>query len=114
MAASRDASRDVLVHARSPSSFSDAEIKSIAEDKAEEGISELPAQNEMSPDSSPAVAIWKRILVGNAEARQETQRGMGSRHLMMIAIGGTIGTGIFLSAGSVRPHRILFPIFLPS
>ncbi|KAF8804296.1 amino acid permease [Phlegmacium glaucopus] len=28
-----------------------------------------------------------------------TQRGMQSRHLTMIAIGGTIGTGIFLSAG---------------
>ncbi|TFK61038.1 hypothetical protein BDN72DRAFT_778696 [Pluteus cervinus] len=29
-----------------------------------------------------------------------TRRAMESRHLMMIAIGGTIGTGIFLSAGS--------------
>ncbi|EGO02342.1 hypothetical protein SERLA73DRAFT_49618 [Serpula lacrymans var. lacrymans S7.3] len=29
-----------------------------------------------------------------------TKRAMQSRHLMMIAIGGTIGTGIFLSAGS--------------
>ncbi|KAF9235205.1 amino acid permease/ SLC12A domain-containing protein [Melanogaster broomeanus] len=30
----------------------------------------------------------------------ETKRVMQSRHLMMLAIGGTIGTGIFLSAGS--------------
>ncbi|KDR84458.1 hypothetical protein GALMADRAFT_56386 [Galerina marginata CBS 339.88] len=35
-----------------------------------------------------------------AEEGNDTQRGMQSRHLMMIAIGGTIGTGIFLSAGS--------------
>lgn len=30
----------------------------------------------------------------------ETVRGMHSRHLTFIAIGGTLGTGIFLSAGS--------------
>ncbi|CAA7259463.1 unnamed protein product [Cyclocybe aegerita] len=41
--------------------------------------------------------FWKKL---GAEAGNETQRGMKSRHLMMIAIGGTIGTGIFLSAGS--------------
>ncbi|KAG9317894.1 amino acid permease-domain-containing protein [Chiua virens] len=33
-------------------------------------------------------------------SEHETKRAMESRHLMMIAIGGTIGTGIFLSAGS--------------
>lgn len=31
---------------------------------------------------------------------QSTVRGMHSRHLTFIAIGGTLGTGIFLSAGS--------------
>ncbi|KAF8432981.1 amino acid permease-domain-containing protein [Boletus edulis BED1] len=35
-----------------------------------------------------------------ASSKHETKRAMQSRHLMMIAIGGTIGTGIFLSAGS--------------
>ncbi|PCH40681.1 amino acid permease [Wolfiporia cocos MD-104 SS10] len=45
-------------------------------------------------------AVWRRWLSGNASASHETQRGMHARHLMMIAIGGTIGTGIFLSAGS--------------
>ncbi|KIK32579.1 hypothetical protein CY34DRAFT_101158 [Suillus luteus UH-Slu-Lm8-n1] len=45
---------------------------------------------------------WKRFLVGSSDvsAENETKRAMQSRHLMMIAIGGTIGTGIFLSAGS--------------
>ncbi|KAG2738095.1 hypothetical protein P692DRAFT_20842171 [Suillus brevipes Sb2] len=45
---------------------------------------------------------WKRFLAGSsyASAENETKRAMQSRHLMMIAIGGTIGTGIFLSAGS--------------
>ncbi|KIM38704.1 hypothetical protein M413DRAFT_420048 [Hebeloma cylindrosporum] len=41
--------------------------------------------------------FWKTLA---AAPGNETQRGMQSRHLMMIAIGGTIGTGIFLSAGS--------------
>ncbi|KAI0832919.1 amino acid permease/ SLC12A domain-containing protein [Trametes gibbosa] len=44
--------------------------------------------------------MWKRLLVGNAAPANETKRAMKSRHLTMIAIGGTIGTGIFLSAGS--------------
>lgn len=45
---------------------------------------------------------WKRFLAGSSDASAEngTKRAMQSRHLMMIAIGGTIGTGIFLSAGS--------------
>ncbi|KAI0083374.1 amino acid permease/ SLC12A domain-containing protein [Irpex rosettiformis] len=46
---------------------------------------------------------WKRfvfIVVGEYEYENETKRALGSRHVMMIAIGGTIGTGIFLSAGS--------------
>ena len=42
---------------------------------------------------------WKRFL-GSGEEGYQTSRSMRSRHLMMIAIGGTIGTGIFLSAGS--------------
>ncbi|KAF9535180.1 amino acid permease-domain-containing protein [Crepidotus variabilis] len=41
--------------------------------------------------------LWKTL---GAEHRNNVQRGMKSRHLMMIAIGGTIGTGIFLSAGA--------------
>ncbi|TFK33264.1 amino acid permease/ SLC12A domain-containing protein [Crucibulum laeve] len=44
--------------------------------------------------------FWKKLTTGGASVQHETQRGMKSRHLMMIAIGGTIGTGIFLSAGS--------------
>ncbi|OBZ70069.1 Lysine-specific permease [Grifola frondosa] len=44
--------------------------------------------------------MWKRIFTGNADGAYQTKRAMQSRHLMMIAIGGTIGTGIFLSAGA--------------
>lgn len=39
----------------------------------------------------------RKVLGSNAYT---TQRRMKERHLTMIAIGGTIGTGIFLSAGT--------------
>lgn len=48
--------------------------------------------------------LWKRIFADQDGIKEHnpTARAMQSRHLMMIAIGGTIGTGLFLSAGSVR------------
>ncbi|KAI5999785.1 amino acid permease-domain-containing protein [Pisolithus orientalis] len=42
--------------------------------------------------------LWRRLT--NTGPANDTKRAMQSRHLMMLAIGGTIGTGIFLSAGS--------------
>ncbi|KAG1807576.1 amino acid permease, theoretically lysine-specific [Suillus variegatus] len=62
---------------------------------------EAPVDDEAASKTLPTSG-WKRFIVGssNAPAENETKRAMQSRHLMMIAIGGTIGTGIFLSAGS--------------
>lgn len=62
---------------------------------------EAPVDDEAASKVLPSSG-WKRFIVGssNAPAENETKRAMQSRHLMMIAIGGTIGTGIFLSAGS--------------
>ncbi|KDQ09449.1 hypothetical protein BOTBODRAFT_117179 [Botryobasidium botryosum FD-172 SS1] len=57
-------------------------------------VAELP-----SPNTAAHLSWWKRFLGSGGEQR-ETHRAMQSRHLMMIAIGGTIGTGIFLSVGS--------------
>ncbi|CCL99553.1 uncharacterized protein FIBRA_01571 [Fibroporia radiculosa] len=68
------------------------------EDKIEESGSEVSAAGSL--ESPSPFAAWKRFFTGNADGTHTTQRGMGPRHLMMIAIGGTIGTGIFLSAGS--------------
>jgi amino acid permease len=64
---------------------------------------ELPDNLESPGADAPPIAAnfpaWKRFL-GSDEEEYQTSRSMRSRHLMMIAIGGTIGTGIFLSAGS--------------
>ncbi|KAI0941062.1 hypothetical protein AcW1_005123 [Taiwanofungus camphoratus] len=73
---------------------SEVEQKEDTESKAQE-VSEL----ESPPSSETRTPFWK-TLAGNVDEAHETKRAMASRHLMMIAIGGTIGTGIFLSAGS--------------
>ncbi|KAI8989904.1 amino acid permease-domain-containing protein [Trametes punicea] len=75
----------------------------------------LPIDSDSVHNASEQ-AMWKRILVGNASAENNTKRAMKSRHLTMIAIGGTIGTGIFLSAGSAiavaGPASALFSYFI--
>ncbi|KAF3939908.1 hypothetical protein ABW19_dt0201628 [Dactylella cylindrospora] len=39
---------------------------------------------------------WHR---GNGEPNEELQRRLGARHLQMIALGGTLGVGLFLASG---------------
>ncbi|KAM5542466.1 hypothetical protein V8D89_003925 [Ganoderma adspersum] len=69
--------------------------------KAEEIIDDDGLEKSRPPSLNNAKRpIWKRVLVGDANQGNETKRAMQSRHLTMIALGGTIGTGIFLSAGS--------------
>jgi amino acid permease len=38
--------------------------------------------------------------MSETHAPQNLQRKLGARHLNMIAIGGSIGTGLFLASGS--------------
>lgn len=56
----------------------------------------------LEAEATKRTSMWSKLSFSGANANEsnETQRGMQSRHLTMIAIGGTIGTGIFLSAGS--------------
>ena len=83
----------------------------------EDVINEEPRTHTYPPSSSVEDTDDKKGLF---DSTNETKRAMKSRHLTMIgmypinsgttviqtffrpAIGGTIGTGIFLSAGSVR------------
>ncbi|KAJ7035989.1 amino acid permease [Mycena alexandri] len=57
---------------------------------------DLPVSVLSRGDDGPEV--YRKRWLGSTENR--TVRGMKSRHLTFIAIGGTIGTGLFLSIGS--------------
>ncbi|TQS33859.1 hypothetical protein Golomagni_05782, partial [Golovinomyces magnicellulatus] len=40
------------------------------------------------------------------------QRGLKSRHIQLIALGGTIGTGLFIGSGSVLAETGPAPLFM--
>ncbi|TBU58638.1 amino acid permease-domain-containing protein [Dichomitus squalens] len=82
-----------LPPARTPSWNSADEAKEVIVDGLEKGS---PPESLRDIKTS----VWTRVFVGDASQDKETKRAMQSRHMIMIAIGGTIGTGIFLSAGS--------------
>lgn len=78
----------------SASSLAEKHSEVDTEKKAPAAASVNVAEEDLS---RPA---WQRIVAGDAKEGYDTQRALNTRHIMMIAIGGTIGTGIFLSAGS--------------
>ncbi|KAE8150965.1 amino acid permease [Aspergillus avenaceus] len=55
-------------------------------------------KDKMSPEHD----VEKHI--GGDQPQPELQRKLKSRHLQMIAIGGTIGTGLFISSGTAIAH----------
>ncbi len=52
------------------------------------------APAEQSPDANPSATTRQRPA-----GASELKRGLSSRHLQMIAIGGSIGTGLFVASG---------------
>ena len=51
------------------------------------------------------------MKVSNMEKSKDLERGLGQRHIEMIAIGGCIGTGLFMGSGkaiSLAGPGILF------
>ncbi|CAL1699938.1 unnamed protein product [Somion occarium] len=88
------ASPPVLSRSTSWTSTSEPKDRDAFKDASSPALVESLCQDE---NKKP---VWQRPLSGNADKEYDTQRGMSERHIMMIAIGGTIGTGIFLSAGS--------------
>ena len=52
----------------------------------------------------------ERVSYVEPAERQETRRGLKSRHTQMIALGGTIGTGLFVGSGQAL--RMGGPAFL--
>lgn len=80
------------------------------EDKGSTPVSSRPTSWEGKeksadvPDAHDIQDASKDVTPGSPEAGSvasaELQRHMSSRHLQFIAIGGTIGTGIFLGTGT--------------
>ncbi|KAI0076970.1 hypothetical protein K474DRAFT_1644184 [Panus rudis PR-1116 ss-1] len=73
--------------------------KDLDEGLCEKKTTRSPAVESLTSQEEKK-SMWKRVLSGDSNEQNETKRAMNGRHIMMIAIGGTIGTGIFLSAGS--------------
>lgn len=63
----------------------------------------LPKEKEMTAvDIEPGLQPVQTVQVGNYDANLShttTHRGLKSRHAQMIALGGTIGTGLFVGSG---------------
>ena len=50
--------------------------------------------------------------VGNALNRFQTHRGLKSRHIQLIALGGSIGTGLFVGTGTTLSLAGPAPLFM--
>lgn len=73
----------------------DFEKQTFAPDERKGSVSESVRHRRKSSAVDPA------ILEGEIfdERFERTQRGLKSRHAQMIALGGTIGTGLFVGSG---------------
>ena len=56
----------------------------------------IPNQNSVSPKN---LGFKVFNSVKRTKTKQPSQRGLKNRHIQLIAIAGTIGTGLFLGAG---------------
>ncbi|KAG7916158.1 hypothetical protein KL927_003623 [Ogataea polymorpha] len=61
-------------------------------------MSEIPEKN--SPVASKSNYLFTEEVVSEKEQLTEVHRGLKSRHVQLIALGGAIGTGIFVGTGS--------------
>ena len=86
----------------------------------DEDISAKPAQPVPTYDSEKAVGnvgVYEGQLV-DADRYGSTKRGLKSRHIQLIALGGAIGTGLFVGSGAtlslVGPAPLFMAFFVMS
>ncbi|ETS76904.1 hypothetical protein PFICI_10778 [Pestalotiopsis fici W106-1] len=74
-------------------------------------LKKVPDPNELAPTSSCSPGQVEAGVISN-NVRTSTHRGITARHSQMIALGGTIGTGLFVGSGQalarVGPGFLLF------
>lgn len=68
-----------------------------SDDKAPMGISTAPSHS----DANVEIGDVKTAVGGERRAQFETKRGLSPRHVQLMAIAGSIGTGLFVGIGSV-------------
>ncbi|KIY49348.1 hypothetical protein FISHEDRAFT_41204 [Fistulina hepatica ATCC 64428] len=59
----------------------------------------LPSVNEKLPDVEKGAAAQEGDII-DFEEKKDLKRGLKQRHIQMIALAGTIGTGLFLGSGT--------------
>ncbi|KAL6410871.1 hypothetical protein AUP68_07303 [Ilyonectria robusta] len=63
------------------------------------GASDMPSKKELDPAAEMRRYSDVENLAGQLEESREFRQGLHQRHIQMIALAGTIGTGLFLSSG---------------
>lgn len=69
-----------------------------SDDKESSGISTAPSHGDANVEVGDVKAISGGL---ERRAQFETKRGLSPRHVQLMAIGGSIGTGLFVGIGSV-------------
>ena len=73
-------------------------------------LRDIQHENEVRsevPIDGNAVGPRERIVDGS-----QTQRGLKSRHIQMIALGGSMGTGLFVGTGTTLSLAGPAPLFM--
>ncbi|KAK3113531.1 hypothetical protein LTR53_009080 [Teratosphaeriaceae sp. CCFEE 6253] len=80
---------------QSPHDSVDEKKQGPGDVKADYDVEIAPTYDE----AGPVDFAEKKELRSNAEADRQARRGLHQRHIQMIALAGTIGTGLFLGSG---------------
>ncbi|KAF2150556.1 hypothetical protein K461DRAFT_178125 [Myriangium duriaei CBS 260.36] len=76
------------------------------ETKKEYAAGGSPVTNESTLESAPSVQYGEIEQIGS------THRGLKSRHIQLIAIGGAIGTGLFIGSGAILANSGPAPLLM--
>lgn len=64
------------------------------------GFKSSPSIEEIEPEAEVQNAHYERDSRTQDSVASQTRRGLKSRHVQLIALGGSIGTGLFVGAGT--------------